>query len=87
MRGLISFTFAAATLVLALATTFVAAALRPGVVAALSLAGLALVWPIPTAALLAGSVGTWMLGRLLPRLEERSRSLALGAAILAVIAA
>ncbi|MFM8410680.1 MAG: MBOAT family O-acyltransferase [Alphaproteobacteria bacterium] len=84
---MISFTFAAATLVLALATTFVAAALRPGVVAALSLAGLALVWPIPTAALLAGSVGTWMLGRLLPRLEERSRSLALGAAILAVIAA
>ena len=84
---MISWTFAAATLALGLATTFVAAALRPAAVAALSLAGAALVWPIPTAALLAASAATWGLGRLLPRLPERPRALALTGGILAVVAA
>lgn len=84
---MISWTFAAGTLALGLATTFAAAALRPVLVAALSLAAAALVWPLPTAALLAASTAVWGLGRLLPRLPERTRSLALSLAILAVIAA
>lgn len=84
---MISFTFAAATLAIGLATTFVAAALRPAVVAALSLAGAALAWPLPTAALLAACIATWALGRLLPTLPARARTVALGAAILAVVAA
>jgi len=84
---LISFTFALGILALALATTVAAASLRPSLVAAVSLAGAALAWPIPTAALLAASTATWALGRALPRMPVRVRTAALSAAILAVVAA
>ena len=84
---MISFTFALGILALALATTVAAASLRPSLVAAVSLAGAALAWPIPTAALLAAATAIWALGLALPRMPGRVRTAVLSAAILAVVAA
>ncbi len=84
---MISWTFALGTLALALATTVLPAAARPAAVAALSLAGLGLLWPVPIMALLAASVATWGLGRVLPRLPEKARETAAWGAIAVIVAA
>ncbi len=81
----LSWTFAAAVVVLALVSVRLPARARALVLAIGSVGGVGLVWHVPVLPVLASACGVWGLGRLLPTLPERARSATLAAAVAAVV--
>ncbi|HZR82446.1 MAG TPA: MBOAT family O-acyltransferase [Candidatus Binatia bacterium] len=84
---MISWTFACAAVLLALAAAFLPERVRTPAILLLSLAGVAAVWDVPIAALVAIALAVWGAGVALPRLPERVRSAALLASVAAIVAA
>jgi alginate O-acetyltransferase complex protein AlgI len=84
---MLSWSFAVAALVLVFVPQWLPARARAVVLAVFSLAAVWRLWHVPVWWVLAATLAVWGVGRLLPRLAPRTRSLALGGAILAIVAA
>jgi alginate O-acetyltransferase complex protein AlgI len=83
----ISWTFAGAALVLALAPDALPRPARTLAVLVLSVAGVAMIWPVPLIGIAAAACAVWLLGTALPRLPERARRAACAAGVALVVAA
>jgi alginate O-acetyltransferase complex protein AlgI len=77
--------FVAAGILLAVAPQLLPDRARTPALAALSLVFVALLWPVPIAWLVAGSLAVYGLGRLLPRVGAPWRTWILGAAIMLLV--
>jgi alginate O-acetyltransferase complex protein AlgI len=82
----LSWSFAAAAVVLVLVTAAIPARVRPAAVTLLSIAAVGRLWHVPVLAILAGSAAVFALGRLLPRVPPRPRGALLAAGIVGVLA-
>lgn len=83
---MLSWTFVAVACVLGLVTALVPARAARVVLAAASVAAVALLWRAPALPLLGVSLAVYALGHALPRLGERARGCALGLAVIAIVA-
>jgi alginate O-acetyltransferase complex protein AlgI len=83
---MLSWTFAAAAVVVIVVSGVLPARFRALAFAVLSIAGVALVWHVPMLAVLAVALGVFGWGRLLPRLPEPARGWALTVGVVAVVA-
>lgn len=82
---MLSWTFAAAALLLILLLPLLPDRLRPSVLALASIGALALIWRVPLLPLLTSTVLVFGVSRALPRLESPQRGLLLWATIAAVV--
>lgn len=82
---MLSWTFVAVVLVLGALAVCLPRAVRPWVLAAVSVAAVGVIWHVPMLPLLAATLVVWGLGVVLPRLDERLRSWVLAASIVAVV--
>jgi alginate O-acetyltransferase complex protein AlgI len=82
----LSWTFVAVALVIALLPPALPPLWRKWAFAVLSLAGAVLVWHVPLVAVLGGTVVVYALGRVLPRIPFNSRTWVLAGAIAAIVA-
>ena len=83
---MVSWTFVAVVLVLAVLGAWLPRIARPVVLAAVSVVAVGAIWKVPVVPLLAATVAVWALGAVLPRLDEHPRSWALAASVGAVVA-
>jgi alginate O-acetyltransferase complex protein AlgI len=84
---MLSWTFVAAALLLALLPPRLPGRVRAAVLAALSFAAVGLIWHVPVVAVLIAALIVYGIGRALPRLPPGPRQGALGTAITAIVAA
>jgi alginate O-acetyltransferase complex protein AlgI len=84
--GMISWSFACATLLLALVPPTLPAPLRTPVLLVVSLAGVTLVWELPVFGIAGVAVAVWGLGAMLPRIPHRARGMVVAIAVGAVVA-